>query len=146
MQRVGAIWCHSEHHPVENQSRNQPRPRTPMFLLCRSITPAYLRRVQRRPQWNRRLCNWNPGHCIPCAACSSLRVALSMGIGHHSTRPRPAALAAPAGVRNPALNLDDETQASHRKYQCLGFFGIAGDNGFSSCFTTVTVSILTTRL
>ncbi len=37
-------------------------------------------------------------------------------------------------------------QASHRKYQCLGFFGLAGDGGFCSSFTTDTVSIFTTRL
>ena len=41
----------------------------------------------------------------------------------------------------------DKIQASQRKYQCLGFFGFAGDNGFSSsCFTTDMLSIFSTRL
>jgi hypothetical protein len=36
-------------------------------------------------------------------------------------------------------------QASHRKYQCFGFFGFAGDDGFPCSFTTDMVSIFTTR-
>jgi hypothetical protein len=42
--------------------------------------------------------------------------------------------------------LSGKTQASHRKYQCLGFFGFAGDNGFASSLTTDMVSIFTTQL
>jgi len=42
--------------------------------------------------------------------------------------------------------LSGTIQASHRKYQCLGFFGVAGDDGFLLSFTTDMVSIFTTRL
>ena len=38
-----------------------------------------------------------------------------------------------------------ETQASHRKYQCLGFVGFAGADGLASSLTTVTGLIFTTR-
>lgn len=37
-------------------------------------------------------------------------------------------------------------QASHRKYQCLGCFGFAGDTGFSSTALAEMALIFTTRL
>ena len=41
---------------------------------------------------------------------------------------------------------EEEIQASHRKYQCLGRFGFAGATGFSSGLITEMLSIFTTRL
>ena len=41
---------------------------------------------------------------------------------------------------------DNNTQASHRKYQCLGCFGFAGDNGSCSSPIADMVLIFTTRL